>query len=236
MSWCRHPIAPGSVTQPGRPYFPREKSRETDASVIRSDECTHGFPAIARSAARRRQSTSTRLMREERKNEAHSEIGCADTFDGPDAEQLKLAQLAEIWTKLVFAPHPTALRLTFATNAPDIWSALREEALRAILACCLSRKPPSCGAGCNRALPVARPRGSHDVKRSRFRHTLRRALRDGGDLRRRRWRRLPRRELSQGLGRHGGLGGLPAFAVARSQPRLASLGAGNSTALRPASQ
>jgi hypothetical protein len=64
-------------------------------------------------------------MREERKNEAHSEIGCADTFDGPDAEQLKLAQLAEIWTKLVFAPHPTALRLTFATNAPDIWSALR---------------------------------------------------------------------------------------------------------------
>src|SRR6476620_150332 len=84
MSWCRHPIAPGSVTQPGRPYFPREKSRETDASVIRSDERTHGFPAIARSAARRRQATSTRLMREERKNEAHSEIGCADTFDGPD--------------------------------------------------------------------------------------------------------------------------------------------------------
>src|SRR6476646_10955110 len=107
--------------------------------------------------SRRRQSTSTRLMREEKKNEAHSEIGCADTFEGPDAEQLKLAQLAEIWTKLVFAPHPTALRLTFATNAPDIWSALREEALRAILACCLSRKPPRVAQDVT-ALPVARPR------------------------------------------------------------------------------
>lgn len=55
----------------------------------------------------------------------------ADAFDGPDAEPLKLAKLAginpELWTKLVFTPHPTARRLTFATNAADIWTALHEE-------------------------------------------------------------------------------------------------------------
>lgn len=59
------------------------------------------------------------------------EKGLADAFDGPEAETLKLARLAEIapelWTKLVFTPHPTARRLTFTTNAADIWSALREE-------------------------------------------------------------------------------------------------------------
>ena len=39
-----------------------------------------------------------------------------------------LAEVApELWTKLVFTPHPTALRVTFATNAADIWSALRDE-------------------------------------------------------------------------------------------------------------
>ena len=55
----------------------------------------------------------------------------ADAFDGPDAAPLKLAKLAgiapELWTKLAFTPHPTAHRLTFTTNAADIWSALREE-------------------------------------------------------------------------------------------------------------
>ena len=59
------------------------------------------------------------------------EKALADAFDGPDAEPLKLARLAEIapdlWTKLAFVPHPTATRLNFATNAADIWSALREE-------------------------------------------------------------------------------------------------------------
>jgi hypothetical protein len=62
---------------------------------------------------------------------ARLENALADAFDGPDAEPLKLAKLAEIapelWAKLVFTPHPTAIRLTFATNAADIWSALRED-------------------------------------------------------------------------------------------------------------
>ena len=62
---------------------------------------------------------------------ASLEKALADAFDGPDAEPLKLAKLAEIapelWAKLVLSPHPTAIRLTFTTNAADIWSALREE-------------------------------------------------------------------------------------------------------------
>jgi hypothetical protein len=70
---------------------------------------------------------------------AHAEVAeiaalekaLADAFDGPEAEPLSLAMLAEVapelWTKLVFTPHPTAQRLTFATNAADIWSALRDE-------------------------------------------------------------------------------------------------------------
>ena len=59
------------------------------------------------------------------------EKALADAFDGPEAEPLTLVALAEIppehWTRLVFATHPTAHRLTFATNAADIWSALRDE-------------------------------------------------------------------------------------------------------------
>jgi Putative DNA-binding domain len=59
------------------------------------------------------------------------EKALADAFDGPEAEPLSLAALAAIppehWTKLVFTPHPTAQRLLFATNAADIWSALRDE-------------------------------------------------------------------------------------------------------------
>ena len=62
---------------------------------------------------------------------ARLENALADAFDGPDAEPLKLTKLAEIapelWAKLVFTPHPTAIRLIFATNAADIWSALRED-------------------------------------------------------------------------------------------------------------
>ena len=50
---------------------------------------------------------------------------------GRTPRPLKLAKLAkiapELWAKLVFAPHPTAIRLTFTTNAADIWSALRED-------------------------------------------------------------------------------------------------------------
>jgi hypothetical protein len=60
------------------------------------------------------------------------EKALADAFDGPDAEPLDLALLAalpgETWPRLVFEPHPTAIRLTFATNAADIWTALKNEA------------------------------------------------------------------------------------------------------------
>jgi hypothetical protein len=69
----------------------------------------------------------------------HPEIGelaalekaLADAFDGPDAEPLRLDALvalsAEEWPRLVFRPHPTAIRLSFGTNAADIWSALKED-------------------------------------------------------------------------------------------------------------
>jgi hypothetical protein len=59
------------------------------------------------------------------------EKALGDAFDGPDAEALSLERLAamapEDWPRLVFEPHPTAIRLTFATNAADLWSALRGE-------------------------------------------------------------------------------------------------------------
>ena len=180
---------------------------------------------------------------------AHAEVAeiaalekaLADAFDGPEAEPLSLAALAEVapelWTRLVFTPHPTALRVTFATNAADIWSALRDE----------SAPPPPRRLPEPQAILVWRQdvtarfkplghRGSDDVGRSRCRHALRRALRDGGDLWRRRRRRLPRRELSQGLGRHGEPGGLPACVVARSQPPATALGAGKSELVLPASR
>ena len=54
-----------------------------------------------------------------------------DAFDAADGKSLTIADLAaiapEAWPTLEFAPHPTAARLTFNTNAADIWSALREE-------------------------------------------------------------------------------------------------------------
>ena len=59
------------------------------------------------------------------------EKALADAFDGSDAEPLRLSELAEVppeaWPSLVFKPHPTAIRLTFATNAAEIWSALKNE-------------------------------------------------------------------------------------------------------------
>jgi hypothetical protein len=59
------------------------------------------------------------------------EKALADAFDGPDAESLRLSDLAGVpadsWPNLVFTPHPTAIRLTFATNAAEIWSALKNE-------------------------------------------------------------------------------------------------------------
>ena len=59
------------------------------------------------------------------------EKALADAFDGPDAEPLGIEALAAIqpedWPNLVLKPHPTAIRLTFKTNAADIWSALKDE-------------------------------------------------------------------------------------------------------------
>ena len=59
------------------------------------------------------------------------EKALADAFDGPDAEPLRIDALAalapEAWPSLVFEPHPTAIRLTFNTNAAEIWSALKTE-------------------------------------------------------------------------------------------------------------
>jgi len=63
---------------------------------------------------------------------AELEKALTDAFDGPDAEPLGIEALAAIaaedWPRLVFVPQPTVIRLTFATNAADIWSALKSEA------------------------------------------------------------------------------------------------------------
>jgi hypothetical protein len=60
---------------------------------------------------------------------AELEKALADVFDGPDAEPLGIDTLAAIdpedWPRLVFVPHPAAIRLTFKTNAADIWTALK---------------------------------------------------------------------------------------------------------------
>lgn len=60
------------------------------------------------------------------------EKALADAFDGADATPVSIDDLAAIapedWPRLTFQPHPTASRLTFSTNAADIWSALQEEA------------------------------------------------------------------------------------------------------------
>jgi hypothetical protein len=60
------------------------------------------------------------------------EKALADAFDGPDAPPLRIEALAalapEAWPQLALQPHPTAIRLTFRTNAAEIWSALKDEA------------------------------------------------------------------------------------------------------------
>jgi hypothetical protein len=62
---------------------------------------------------------------------AELEKALADAFDGPDAEPLGIDALValapEAWPGLAFKPHPTAIRLTFKTNAAEIWSALKSE-------------------------------------------------------------------------------------------------------------
>jgi hypothetical protein len=62
---------------------------------------------------------------------AELEKALADAFDAPDAEPLRIESLGSLppeeWPNLVFRPHPTAIRLTFNTNAAEIWTALKEE-------------------------------------------------------------------------------------------------------------
>ncbi len=52
-------------------------------------------------------------------------------FDAPDAPVARVADLAavppEAWEGLAFAPHPSAARLDFQTNATEIWLALKAE-------------------------------------------------------------------------------------------------------------
>lgn len=142
---------------------------------------------------------------------------------------------------IALGPNPTAIRLTFATNAADIWSALKNETA-----------PPK-----PKALPepqaivvwrqdfMARFRSlsteeammwNEAAKGVRFgvlcEMVATFAGEDGG--------RPPRRDLSQGLGRHGDAGGLSdglAPGWAKSQPAIErGSGAGNSASLRPLSQ
>ena len=81
---------------------------------------------------------------------ADLEKALADAFDGPDAEPLTIEALAalapEAWPQLMLKPHPTALRLTFRTNAAEIWSGA-EGGNRSAQAnpVCRSRKPSSFG-------------------------------------------------------------------------------------------
>jgi len=59
------------------------------------------------------------------------EKALADAFDEPDCKALTIEALAalepEAWPYLVFQSNPTAIRLSFATNAAAIWTALKNE-------------------------------------------------------------------------------------------------------------
>jgi hypothetical protein len=63
---------------------------------------------------------------------ARIEAALDRAFDAPDAPVLDLAELAqhppETWGSLAFRPHPSASVLSCATNAFDLWLALKEEA------------------------------------------------------------------------------------------------------------
>ena len=159
---------------------------------------------------------------------------------GPTPRRLTIEALAalapEAWPQLTLKPHPTAIRLTFRTNAAEIWSALKEEAA-----------PPK-----PRQLPepqaivvwrqdfMARFKPLTAEEAMMWNEAakgvrVRRAVRDGGDLRRRGRGRASRRDLSQRLGRHGDAGGLPdalAPGLERSQPATARAAAAPETTHR----
>jgi Putative DNA-binding domain len=63
---------------------------------------------------------------------ARIEKALGDAFDAPDAPVLTLAELSAFaiddWPRLVLVPQPSARRLDLATNAFDIWRALKDEA------------------------------------------------------------------------------------------------------------
>ena len=92
------------------------------------------------------------------------EMALADAFDGPDAEPLRLAELAEVppeaWPELVLAPHPTAIRLTFATNAArDLGRAQGRGSRQSSRSDCRNDKRSSSGATASwRASSRSRPR------------------------------------------------------------------------------
>jgi hypothetical protein len=62
---------------------------------------------------------------------AELEKALADAFDSTDAAPLKIEDLASIppeaWPRLTLRPHPAVIRLSFNTNAAELWSALKEE-------------------------------------------------------------------------------------------------------------
>ena len=59
------------------------------------------------------------------------ETTLSDAFDAKDDAVLAVADLAGVapdsWRHLVFTPHASARRLDFATNASDVWSALKDD-------------------------------------------------------------------------------------------------------------
>ncbi|MEM7191374.1 MAG: DNA-binding domain-containing protein [Pseudomonadota bacterium] len=59
------------------------------------------------------------------------EKALADAFDAADMRPVSVDELAAIppedWTKLVFSPHPSVIRLRAKTNAADIWLALKDD-------------------------------------------------------------------------------------------------------------
>ena len=63
---------------------------------------------------------------------ADIERALADAFDAPDAPVLGLAGLQvfapETWGRLVFAPHPSAVRINAAHNSFAIWQSLTKDA------------------------------------------------------------------------------------------------------------